>query len=300
MKNFKFFFAAAVLAASVLAAFPGNVPAQEKGPGVTYKDWLPEAQKGDSEKAFMVGLAYYYSMYGAPKDNSKARQWFMKASAAGSARASTLLGDMYYFGRGVKTSRSAAFKWYAKGAPGDYESAERLGDMYYYGESVKRNYPAAVKWYRKAAESARGPSSAFKLGSMYLLGEGLKANCPEAFKWFSKAASMGSREAPVYLSNIYRSGQCVKKSKTKAAEWLLIGAERGDIAAMRALGEAHYSGDGVAKSNVEAYKWLAVVTASIDEPSAKKLLSKVMSRMSSAELNRAKRDASPLIKKYAR
>lgn len=263
---------------------------------LSYTDWLDAASQGDSEKAFMIGIGYYYAMYGAPKDNNKAGQWFLKAAEGGHARACLVLGDMFFFGRGVRQSGLAAMKWYRNGADrGDPEAAEKLGDMYYYGTDIKRDYASAVAWYRKAADIGAATSPASKLGRMYMLGEGVKTDNAEALKLLS---STGDPKDCVFIAQIYRAGlHGVKKDLTKAAEWLTKGAAAGDIASMQRLAEAYYAGDGVPRNYGEAYKWMAVVTSKEDNPDGVALMKKAASRMTSAELSAAKKQAAETIER---
>ncbi|MDT8287510.1 MAG: tetratricopeptide repeat protein [Elusimicrobiales bacterium] len=297
MKTFKF--GSLLLTASLLftsAGSPALLKAQDAAPVLKYTDWLDAAGKGDAEKAFMVGIGYYYAMYGAPKDNAKARQWLLKAANGGHARAALVLGDMYYAGRGVRANKAEALKWYRKAADnGEPEAAEKVGDMYYYGESVRKDYSAAAAWYRKAADAGSG-TAASKLGRMYMLGEGVKTDNSAALKLL---VNTGEPRDSVFIAEIYRAGlNGVKKDLAKAAEWLVKGATAGDTASMQMLAEAYYAGDGVRRDYGEAYKWLAVVTSREKNPDGTALMKRAASRMNSSELAAAKKKAAQAIREY--
>ncbi len=287
---------------SVLAAVsPRSLPAQAADPvkPPSYLEWVDGAGKGDSEKAYMLGMAYYYSMFGAEKDNAKARQWFLKAANAGNGRACRQLGDMYYSGWGVPAAKGEAMKWYRKGSDkGDAEAQEKLADMYYYGEGAGRDYSEAFKLYRKAAETASEPGPSAKLGRMYMMGEGVKQDQPEALKWFLKADGMGDKQVPAYIAELYRANLGIKKDLPKAVEWLIKGSVQGDVVAMQRLAEAYADGEGVAQSDLEAYKWLSVVLAKEKNVPAEQLFARVAKKMSFLEQASAKRQASALVKKY--
>lgn len=277
-------------------AAPASLRAQDAAPSLDYKAWLDGASKGDAEKAFMVGIGYYYSMYGAPKDNGKARQWLLKAAEKGHSGAALVLGDIYYFGRGIRANRSEALKWYTSAAnKGDGEAAEKVGDMYYHGEGVRKSYSTAAAWYRKAVDAGFG-TAASKLGRMYMLGEGVKTDNSVALTFLT---STGDPKDSVFIAEIYRAGlNGVKKDLAKAAEWLVKGATAGDIASMQMLAEAYYAGDGVRRDYGEAYKWLAVVTSKEDNPDGAALMKKAASRMNSSELAAAKKKAAQAIREY--
>ena len=56
---------------------------------------------------------------GVQEDDAKANEWFTKAANQGHAEAQTILGDMYYVGKGTNGGHedyTMAFKWYTKAA----------------------------------------------------------------------------------------------------------------------------------------------------------------------------------------
>ena len=46
---------------------------------------------------------------------------------------------------------------------GNPKAQNNIGDMYYYGEGVKKNFKEAVKWYQKAAEQGNSDAQ-YNLG----------------------------------------------------------------------------------------------------------------------------------------
>jgi TPR repeat protein len=71
-----------------------------------------------------------------------------------------------------------------------------IGEMYYYGLGVKEDYAEAAIWFRKAAEQGN-PESQFVIGKMYYYGVGVKEDHAEAAIWFRKAAKQGHVRARV-------------------------------------------------------------------------------------------------------
>jgi uncharacterized protein len=65
-----------------------------------------------------------------------------------------------------------------------------LGDMYYFGRGVTQDYGEAVKWYKLAA--AQGDASAqYNFGLMYANGQGVAQDYVIAHMWFNLAAVSG-------------------------------------------------------------------------------------------------------------
>jgi TPR repeat protein len=77
----------------------------------------------------------------------------LSVSNLSSALPQYILGNCYYFGRGVLKNDTEAVKWYQKAAEqGNAEAQFSLGNCYYFGCGVPKNDTEAVNWYRKAAE----------------------------------------------------------------------------------------------------------------------------------------------------
>lgn len=280
----------------VAAWAPVLAEAQDVAPQLVYTDWLDAAEKGDAEKAYMVGIGYYYAWYGASKDYVKARQWLIKAAEGGHAYAPVKLGEIYRYGRGVPADPVEALKWYRKSAEkGNAEAMEEVGAFFYHGSGVRKDYALAAAWYRKAAD-AGWETSASKLGRMYMQGEGVKVDYGAALKLLS---STGDPKDCVFIALIYRhGGDGVKADPAKEIEYLLRGANAGDAGAMQDLGDAYAEGRGLGRDYVEAYKWLSVVSSQLDMPSVREDLSRLSGLMSASELSAAKKKAAEAIEKY--
>lgn len=251
-----------------------------------YLNFMEEAEKGNPEKQYLVGNAFYKGIEGAKRDYDEAFKWFMRAANKGSSSAYVALADMYKCGHSVKKDYAEAVKWYRKAAEaGNSEGQEMLGDMYYYGEGVEQSYLEAEKWYRKATEETLMPElAAGKLARLYFFGLGVKQDDGEAFKWFMKAVvDMMDIYAANYLVFIKEVAIGVKGYDT--VEGRLIKASlAGDTRAMYDLARMYAKGNGVRQNYVEAYKWLAVVVAKENNARAESLLKQVRSKMSKAQI----------------
>jgi hypothetical protein len=106
----------------------------------------------------------------------------------GNARAQSLLGLMYYHGRGMKQNDAAAAKWFQLAADQDDARAQfNLGVMHAEGQGVPQDYVQAIKWYRLAAEQGEARAM-FNVGVSYAEGQGTDQNYILAYMWFNLAA----------------------------------------------------------------------------------------------------------------
>ena len=102
--------------------------------------------------------------------------------------AQSLLGLMYYHGRGVKQDDAEAAKWFRLAADQDEPRAQfNLGVMHAEGQGVPQDYVQAIKWYRLAAEQGEARAM-FNLGVSYAEGQGTDQNYILAYMWFNLAA----------------------------------------------------------------------------------------------------------------
>ena len=59
-----------------------------------YLNWIKKAKKGDAEKGYLAGVAFYRGIGGAARDYEKAFKWFKIAAKKGNSAANVNLGDM--------------------------------------------------------------------------------------------------------------------------------------------------------------------------------------------------------------
>ena len=81
----------------------------------------------------------------------------------GDARAQSLLGLIYYNGRGVRQDEREAIRWFRRAADqGDAAAQLQLGIMYSEGRGVPQDYFEAARWYQIAAD--RSAEAQYNLG----------------------------------------------------------------------------------------------------------------------------------------
>ena len=88
---------------------------------------------------------------------------------------------------------------------GDAYAQYCLGDMYFYGDGVKQDYRKAREWFEKAATQDELTAQCY-LGDMYLYGLGVKQDYNKAHEWYRKAAANGDEDAKEYLEKLAELG----------------------------------------------------------------------------------------------
>jgi len=266
-----------------------------------YLKWIKQGRKGNVEKQYLAGLAYYKGIGGAQKDYKKAYKWFEFAARNGSLAAYVSLGDMHFFGYLSSADEKKAFDWYLKAAKkGNAEAMEKIGDMYLHSRFLGQNYFEAAKWYKRAAGKSVSPGASSKLARLYYLG-GKHFNRDEkkALKYFLRAFELGDYNVAHYISGIYEDNGDYEK----AAQWLVKGAENGSPIAMYYLAKAYgglreYSEKSFIKLDyVQAYKWLYILAKKEYQPRYEKDLSILTRKMEKSEVRKAKKLAAPLLQK---
>jgi TPR repeat protein len=120
-------------------------------------------------------------------DHAAALRLARPMAEQGDVRAQSLLGSMYYIGRGVVRDDAEAVKWSRLAADqGDAEARFRLGLMYSQGRGVPQDHAEAAGWFRLAA-AARQPEALYNLGVLHATGEGVTRDNIRAYMWFNLA-----------------------------------------------------------------------------------------------------------------
>lgn len=191
-------------AGDVLLRIKGEVipaSANQPLPKSTFESDLRDAQSGDVESMFWIGMSYSIGEE-VEQNDAEALEWFRKAAEKGHTDAQYYLGYYYANGIVVDTDYAESAKWYLKAAKQGQKHAQYyLGLDYATGWGVEQNMDEAVKWWHKAA--AQGESRAqYNLGICYEIGEGVEENIEEAKKWYIKAANNNNEEAMSALKRL--------------------------------------------------------------------------------------------------
>lgn len=74
-----------------------------------------QAEKGNPQAQYALGSAYYYGMYGLPKDRAQAKTWFAKAEAQHYVAAGCALAEMHFQHQDDDVDDAQAAQWFMDG-----------------------------------------------------------------------------------------------------------------------------------------------------------------------------------------
>lgn len=216
-----------VVPALAWASFQDGRQAYKQGDyEVALREWRPLAQQGDARAQSLLGFMYYYGK-GVEKDYAKAAKWLGLAAEQGNPGSQWLLGALYYRGEGVPQDYSEAAKWYRlAGEKGNKYAQLGLAFIYDQGKGAPQDYVMAAKWYRRAAEQEIADAQR-RLGSMYMQGHGVLQDYTKAANWLRRAAEQGDSKAQGLLGSMYEDGQGVPQDYVEAHKWYNLAAAAG-------------------------------------------------------------------------
>ena len=129
----------------------GRITKDETEDETQLEKLLEEAQRGNAEAQYLLGLSYYKGN-GIKMDYKQAAEWYRKAAEQGHTDAQNALGVFYSSGLGVNKDINQAVEWYRKAAEQGHAIAQcNLGSCYYNGNGVEKDINQAILWYQKAA-----------------------------------------------------------------------------------------------------------------------------------------------------
>ena len=134
----------------------------------------------------------------------------------GEAKASYLLGYMYYSGKGVEESRVVALGYLEKSARAGFIPAIKFLS----GLEKKQNAPGEkeIADLQKKAD-AGDAKSAYKYAMLFMKGEGVKRDKQTAIKYFTAAAEAGHFLSMIALFDRYAIDADVEKQWSRAYHW---------------------------------------------------------------------------------
>jgi TPR repeat protein len=221
---------------------PDNVKAAE---------WLTfAAQRGDPELQLALGNEYLLGGV-FPKDVAQAERWFLKSAGQGNAEAQENLGEIYLDAKRYPE----ALQWLNLSAlQGRMRAQLLVGNLYYFGLGVKQDPATAMKWWRLAAEQ-KDAMAQFNLGFGYEAGAGVDRNQAEAIKRVRLSAEQGLLRGMEAMAKLYEFGIGSPQDRAMAFDWWKKLAERQYLPAQIRVGWMYIGGAGVAKNAAEGIKW---------------------------------------------
>lgn len=239
------------IAQNNLGVFYENGLGVEKSPEKAFQYYLKAA-----EQKYLFGLnnmtRCYENGIGVSRSEEKVEEYRKKTDSAYA---------LWMYRRGnYETSKELAFKLQDEGFA-DIESL--LGDMYFEGKGVEMNHYKSADWYKKAAERGH-PDAQYNLASFYLGGKYIQSSYDTIIYWLTKSAEQGHALAQYRLGVCYEYGENApygdKEDKgidyEKAFYWYHKAAKQNHAAAESKVGYFYLEGYHVKKNLEDALKWL--------------------------------------------
>ncbi|WP_158660256.1 tetratricopeptide repeat protein [Niveispirillum cyanobacteriorum] len=187
--------------------------------------WLRRAAvKGDTES--MVLLADLHATGKAKIANqAEAILWYVTASDAGYARATTALGKAHLTGQGVLIDHDRAIALFERVADEDPEARFQLGLCHLLGKGTPVNQAVAAQHLLKASEQQH-PDAAYNYGALLHNGIGVPQDRQGALNFYNAAAELGSASGQYRMAYAYALGQEVPEDPDRAIELFTAAAEQ--------------------------------------------------------------------------
>jgi hypothetical protein len=164
---------------------------------LSVKWYRKSAEQGDYLDILLTGIVI-------PRDPMEALKWYKYASASGRPEPIGMVGYIYSDQWGLtRPNYAEALKWLTKAADmGSWDAQIRIGQMYFFGLGVKRDPRVALDWFRKSAD--RGYSiGECEVGDCYLDGDPeIKPDPVQAYYWLSRSARQKNDTAHDFLKRV--------------------------------------------------------------------------------------------------
>lgn len=169
-----------------------------------------------------------------------------------------LLGDKFYYGKGVSQNYEEAFHHLRIAAElGNYWAQDLLGTSYCNGVGVNKNPIEGIKYFEQAVKQGY-EQSACNLGVACLQGVGGTKDEKRAAELFALAASKKYGPGEYYLGFCYKNGRGVSINLIRAVELFHLSANKESSRQKEAeyqLGLCYEEGHGVTKDLKKAYQY---------------------------------------------
>jgi len=172
---------------------------------------------------------------GVQRDYPLAIQLFREAASKGSGAAASYLGDMYFFGLGLKQDRSAAESWYATGVTlHDPVAAYNLGTLFSGRNGHPINFDKAANLLRQASGGGYVPAM-YSLGLLLVNHPDLLKSPHEARSELEMASNAGLWKASLVLGLQARDGRGANASPETAYYYFQVAILQGGDPASQLL-----------------------------------------------------------------
>ncbi|MFO7954630.1 tetratricopeptide repeat protein [Thioalkalivibrio sp.] len=198
--------------------------------GVWYEIRESNAQKGDTDAMFDVGMANY-SGRGTEVDHDQAVHWFERAADADHAAAHYYLGYLFAAGKGAPADAERSREHYTRAAELGHADAQYwLGSQLANGE---QDPAAGLEWLMKAADQGL-PAAQYYVGLLHENGQGTTRDAETAARWYTAAAEQGYRHAQIGLGRLHQNGRGVERDLVQAHVWYSLAQDEERLASLEA------------------------------------------------------------------
>jgi TPR repeat protein len=246
--------------------------------------WLSSAAHAGDPGAMNNLAIAYGGANGVPRNDTKALEWFRRASDTGLARATYSLAQYHEQGRGMAADLKAAALLYRLALEqGDERGALRLGYLAGQGAldtlvpphfsvdwalaAARTGDADALAWLARQAEDGLRPAQT-AYGEMLLTLEGRAAEAAAAFE---RAALAGDVPAQFQLGTLYTTGTGVPLDYVAAHLWLNIAATSGhkEAAETRELIGNLMTPEQISSAQTQAREFFDTASERLPEAAAK-------------------------------
>lgn len=204
-------------------------------PTIALKQLLTDDSSGNLEATYLLGKAYYDSLYLKP-DSSLALQYWEKGAAHSDLDCQYALGDCYLVGFGYPEDNFKALATYQsilQKVPDYHQALCQIGRMYGYGWGVAQDIPRAINtltdaWNKGSARAAT------EIGLLYMFEmEKTDDNIKSAIKWYQRGADRNDSKGFHRMGLLYYYGDYgIPQSPQMAFRYFVQGKEQARALAM--------------------------------------------------------------------
>ncbi len=212
--------------------------------------WFKKAaDQGDIQAQLYTAGAYLFG-YGAKKNPTLARRYYIMAAKAGNPIAQYTLAD-YFLSSKHRKNRKLGLIWLNKAVEqGNPKAKLLLASLYTQGKGVPKDTVIARQWINQVIKQEPVKAS-YQLGLL----EQQAGHLEKARDLMKKAAEQNDVESQIALAKLYLNKDASFHDPQTGFLWMLKAAQQSSRDAQKALSNLYKEGIGVAKDENLAKAW---------------------------------------------
>lgn len=226
---------------------------------IAYKLYSIAAKRNNAFGQFMIGFFHLEGLTGEI-DYTEAFKWFILAEYNGNIEAKCKLGQMYFYGLGIKVNYKKAFDLLSEFNKHYEEISDsqefwyklryfyELGYLYRYGLGTRPDIFSACEDYFAWASENGNQDADFEIAYCHQHGVIYVKDIARAIEEYEFLAEHGLLKAQEQLANIYLKGIDAETDYNKAFKWFSEAAAQGSSEALYELGQLYLTGKGCEKN----------------------------------------------------